>query len=339
MAAPDSSPSIDFSNGTSELSVSIVPGEDGRGGIRETMWGDRGMEVAIDFRVPWKKRLQFLYLLRGSCGYDGANYWRYPPIQLPIIESDSIADLNTKEEFSSYPWNRYYCSSVGECRPIGMRTSNKDGDPTGEPGWPYYDEVIVPTKWSVPLYRIGDDQIDPATPGSDPSGFPYTTTRWRVAGQIFSPYTNAYRFAGEATPANEANIGILRAKTELSITRHFMPIVDTVALDALIGKVNLDEIQIGSDVNPPQSMIYLGYEAEPYVNPSNGRLVYDVTHRLLVNGVVFDKDGDPQESWNYFMNRQGYWDKLVLKDNPGIGVYRMDQFRCKLWPEYVSCER
>lgn len=339
MISGKSSPNIDFElDGGEHLYASIFVGEGGTGGVKETMWSDKGMEVSIDFLVSWKERLEFLYLLRGSCGYDGANYWRRLPIALPQIDSDSIARLNTKEDAQIYQWNRYFCSSIGECRPIRTFVTQDDMEPTGQPGWPYYNTVVIPTKWTVPLYRIGEDQIDPGTPGSDPSGFPYTTTRWRISGEIFSPYTNAYKFLDDETPANEANIGIQRVKTELLITRHFMPIVDTVSLDALYGKINSDPITIGTDVNPPESMMYLGYEPEPYINPSNGKIVYDITHRIVVNGEVRDKDGDVEESWNYFMNRKGYWDKLVLKDDAGIGVYREDEFACKIWPEYLKCK-
>lgn len=336
MAELISSPPIDIGNDFIDFDVQIYYGERGERGIRETMYGDRGMEVSIDFLINWPDRIKFLYLLRGSCGYNGSEYWRQIPVRLPRIAADTLAGVNDYED-GPYEWDRYVCSSIGECTPIKVRTTSTELEVTGARGWPYYDKVIVPTKWTVPLYRVSGDRYDPATPGYDPSGYPYTTTQWRTTGSVFSPYTNAFRFTQEETPANEANVGIFRAKTELSITRHFMPFIDTAALDALIGKVNLDEITIGSDTNPPESMLYLGYESEGYINPANGKLVYDVSHKLMVVGPVEDKDGDKKESWNYFMNRKGYWDKLTLKDNPAKGVYGTEEFKCKIWPEYESC--
>jgi hypothetical protein len=335
MANLNPSPPLEFLPGTLEASVHF--GADVRAAIRETMWTDKGMEVSIDFLVAWKDRIKFLYLLRGSCGFDGADYWRRLPISLPTIDFDTLDGLGTQEDDQLYQWGRYFCSSIGELRPIKPRVTDDGFDPTGVVGWPFYEDVVVPTKWSVPLYYIGDAPIDPGSPGRDPSGMPYTTTRWRSTGEIFSPYTNAYRFKGEATPANEANIGILRLKKELSITRHFMPLVDTASLDPLFGKINLDAIKIGTDTYPPESLMYLGYEPEPYINPANGRIVYDITHKIIANGEVFDKAGAVQRSWNYYMNRSGYWDKLVLKDNAAQGVYHMDEFACKIWPEYVKC--
>lgn len=327
--------------GEAPIVATIYIGEDGRGGIKESMYTDRGMEVAIDFLVYWKDRIKVLYLLRGSCGYDGQNYWRRLPLRLPPrIGMDEIAPLDTPdalENNGAYDWTKYVCTSIGECRPVEPATEiGQDNGGRDPAGWPYYDKVIIPTKWSVPLYAVLEDPYPPSTIGLDPSGFPYTTTRWRTAGEIFSPYTNAYRFKNEATPANEANVGILRAKTELSITRHFMPFVDTLSLDGLIGKINMDPITISTDTNPPESILYLGYDAEPYINPSNGKIVYDVTHRMMVNGPVPDKDGVPQESWNYFMNRSGFWDVLVQRDGGG-NVYTDDEFKCKIWPEYVDC--
>lgn len=338
MAELTSSPPIDLSNGAIDFNVQIYYGDRGERGVRETMWSDRGMEVSIDFLVRWVDRIKFLYLLRGSCGYNGQDYWRHIPISLPMIDSDVISDLDEREGVDHYPWNRYFCSSIGECTPIKVRTTSKDLEYTGAEGWPYYDKVIIPTRWAVPLYVIADEPYDPATPGKDPSGYPYTTTHSHTTGDVFSPYTNAFKFKTEETPANEANIGIFRAKQELLITRHSMPYIDTVALDDLIGKVNLDPIQIGADLNPPESMLYLGYEREPHINPSNGKVVYDVTHRLAVVGPVRDQNGDKKESWNYYMNRKGYWDKLVLKDNPAKGVYETEEFKCKLFPEYVLCD-
>jgi hypothetical protein len=338
MAKLSSSPFIRFASSDDHFFASVYVGPDASSGLRETMHSDVGMQVEIDFRVPWTRRLQFLYILRGSCGFDGDNYWRQLPVSLPTILFDSVAEMNENEDQAPYAWDRYYCTSMGQGRPLKMRTSDDQGEPTGWIGWPYAEEVIIPTVWTVPMYTIAEDPYDPKTVGMDPSGFPYTTTRWRTTGEIFSPYTNAYKFVNDVTPANEANIGILRAKTELSITRHFMPFVDTVTLDAMIGKVNLDPIQIGSDTNPFESMLYLGYETEQYANPSNGKIVYDITHRIMVNGPVLDKDGKPQESWNYYMNRKGYWDKLVLKDNETRRVYDSTEFKCKIWPDYVDCE-
>lgn len=336
MATLESSPPLEFAPEPGVMTASILFGEDARSAIKETMWTDRGMEVAIDFRVRWKDRIKFLYLLRGSCGYNGSDYWRSLPISLPNIDFDSTADLNTQEDEQTYQWVRYYCSSVGQCKPLKPRVTGDDQDPTGVDGWPFYEDVIVPTTWAVPLYYIGEAPVDPGYPGRDPSGMPYTTTRWRNTGEIFSPYTNAYRFSSEETPANEANIGILRLKKEFSITRHFMPFVDTRTLDPLYGKINLDPITIGTETYPAESMMYLGYEPEPYINPANGKVVYDITHKIIANGEVYDKNGDVQRSWNYYMNRQGYWDKLVLKDDAGVGVYRMEEFAPYIWPEYLK---
>lgn len=325
--------------GDVDLTVAIYLGEDGRGGVKETMWTDRGMEVAIDFIVPWEKRIPFLYSLRGSCGYDGQNYWRKLPFALPEIDADQLGPISeNKEPDAAYPWPRYYCSSIGELRTIQSRTDQGDEDGlTGVPGWPYAKEVIVPTRWTVPLYTVADDPYDPQTPGKDPSGFPYTVTKFHTSGQMFSPYTATYKFEHETTAANEANVGILRLRKEIIITRYFMPVLNDVDLDDLQSKINADPITIGKTTYPPESIMYMGYEPEPYINPANGRIVWDVAHRLLANGPVLDPDGNPVQSWNYFMNRSGAWDKLV-GNKTGKPVYETANFGCKIWPEYVECD-
>jgi hypothetical protein len=336
LGVPNTSPTITWRTPDGPIPVAIVVGPDGRDGVKETMYTDNGMEVAISFLVQWPQRLQFLYSLRGSCGYRNGQYWRYVPTSLPgdLGEDQPNAD---QEGIASYGWSRYTCYSVGECIPKKMVVNNPRDRPGFTPGWTNYEFAVVPTRWRVQTYDVAEAPYSPTEPGRDPSGFPYTTTRWRISGELFSPYTNCYQFENETTPVNEANIGIQRIKTELAITRHFMPFVDTVALDKIFGTVNRDPIQIGGDVNPSHSMLHLGYETQEYVNPSNGRIVYDITHRIMVNGGVLDGDGVIQESWNYFMNRSGKWDRLIQRDGGGT-VYRSSQFRCVIWPEYIDCE-
>jgi hypothetical protein len=336
LGVKNTSPVISWPTPDGPVAVAIYLGDDGRDAVKETMFTDNGMEVAINFLVDWNNRLQFMYALRGSCGYRNGEYWRSVPSGLPG-DIGELQPNSDREGSQFYDWSRYTCYSIGECIPKQVSVNNADDQPGLTAGWPRYNFAIVPTQWRVQTYEVCENPYSPSEPGRDPSGFPYTTTRWRISGELFSPYTNCYQFEHETTPVNEANIGIQRIKTELSITRHFMPFVDTVALDKIYGTINRDPIAIGSDVNPTESMLHLGYETEPYINPSNGKIVHDITHRIIVNGPVLDKDAVSQESWNYFMNRSGNWDKLIQRDG-GRPVYKSSNFRCVIWPEYISCE-
>lgn len=336
MASP-LNPSLGFR--INDVPCAIWVGEDGdQGGIRES-WGDRGLELNIEFVVPYDQRIKFLQGLRGGASWDGEHLERQHPWSIPVNPNEFNPSLSGMEGVP-YGWIRYICVGTGESRPATWRTDD-DGSKTGLPGWGYYDSVIIPARFAVPSYVVGDEKLLPYLYGQELTGYPYTTTKIKASGEVFTCYTNTYKFDSTNDPVNEANVGFIRPRLEVSITRHYMPFVDTLGYDKLIGHVNRDPIVIGTQSYYTESLLYVGYEIESYGDASTGLLYCDITHQLLANGQVIDVEGNSQTSWNYFLNRKGVWDKLVLVTPPATPPdgfqptpYQQADFIKYIWPDY-----
>lgn len=328
---PNPQPSPGFQIGG--VDASIYVGENGdEGGIVET-WTDKGLEVSVDFIVGWQDRIKFLQGLRGAATWDGGSpgsVTRSYPFSLPFNDNDTYPDFGNLQG-APYGWGRYLCFGTSPFRPIKYRT-DKDGSFAGLAGWGHYDDVVIQAHFSSPSYFVFDQKI-PYTTGFDISGYPYTTTTTRATGEVFAPYTNSFKFDATNVPINEANVGIIRPKTEIMITRHYMPMVDTLTYDGLIGKVNKDPITLGTIEYGEEAILYLSYEVEPYGDVSTGLTYYDIKHQLMANGNVLDSANAPISSWNYFLTPKGNWDKLVAV-NGGATPYQKADFPAALWPDY-----
>jgi hypothetical protein len=320
------SPGITFG----DVNCAVYFGEDGQdGGIRET-WTEHGLEVEISFIVGWGDRLKFYQALRGAAVWNGTGVVRRLPYHLPDLISDFSPDLEQLTG-TAYRWHRYFCVGFGETRPLKAMTDQTANSLTGLPGWPIYAVVIVPTRWAVPTYYVSDAKVD-VQAGGDISGRPYTTTTIRVSGDVYSPNTGTYKFALSNEPTNEASVGIIQAKQEFSIVRHYMPVLDVESYNRLIGKVNESPIEFTNTTYEQDSWLYLGYEYESYGDISTGALVYDIKHQIVVKSAIEDAGGEVSSSWNYFLNRGGNWDKLVTTDSESP-VYKLADFESVIWPE------
>jgi hypothetical protein len=313
-----------------EVAASFFLGEGGdQAAIRES-WSDQGLTVSIDFLVRWSDRIKLIQELNGSSSYSAPSYTRKLPVKLPVIIGDTSPGLPGQSE--EYSWYRFACVGAGEFKPIKWRT-DKSGNVTGFAGWGYYQMVVVPTTWMVPTYVITEKPFDPDFPGADISGFPYTTTRIKPSGESYSPYSTAYKYSSSDKQIDGSKVGLIRPKMEIAITRHYMPFVDSHAYDELIGKVNNAPMKFGNTEYPEESLLYLAYEPEVRGDVSTGGLTYDITHHLIANGPVLDKDGNPNSSWNYFVSPNGTWD-LVVQADSGDPPYGRDNFKLAMWPEY-----
>lgn len=313
-----------------DVTASFFIGDGGdQPAIRES-WSDQGLTVAIDFIVKWSDRIKFIQELNGSSSYNAPTYSRKIPVKLPIIKTDKSPGLPGQGD--DYMWYRFACVGSGEFTPIKWRTDVK-GEVTGVPGWGYYQLVVIPTTWAVPTYIIDDEPFDPNFPGADVSGFPYTTTKIMSAGESYSPYSTGYKFKTSGRQVDDAKVGLIRPKLEITVTRHSMPFVDTKMLDDLIGAVNSAPLKFGNTEYPEGSILYMSYEPSPRGDASTGGLTYDVTHHMVANGPVLDKDGKPSSSWNYFVTPDGTWDQVV-QSKGGKTPYESIDFKAAIWPEY-----
>lgn len=316
--------------GIAGVQAAIFVGEDGdQGGIRPS-WTDQGLVVHIDFLIHWNEYIRFLQILAGSSSYANKNYFRRLPAKLPRILGDDSPGLPGQQD--KYQWDRMICMGTGEFRPIKFRTDS-EGDATGTVGWGMYAMVVVPTIWSVPTYIVDDKQFAPDFPGADLSGFPYTTTQIKAAGEAYSPYSSGYKFRSSGETIDDSKVGLIRPKMDISITRHGMPFVDTDKLNAMIGKTNGIQLVFGNTVFKPESMLYISYDYDSRPDVSTGGLTYDITHHILANGLVEDVDGNQQSSWNYFVSPDGRWDQVVRVDDEE-SPYSTVEMRHEIWPEY-----
>lgn len=299
-----------------------------QGGIIEQVT-DHGMEVRVEFKVKWKDRIAFVQALKGYASIDvNGKITRKDPWVLPSILFDVTPNV---EPYNGVPyfWDSFICVGTEPFRPIKPQT-DPDGTVTGLTGWVYYDEVIIPARFAVAAYQIGNFE-NVYQIGEDLSGFPYTTVKGKSSGEAFKAWYNAYEFTGSNTPVDDAVI--IRPKQEFVISRYLMPMLDTLKYDELIGKVNKEPIRIGTTLYGAESLLYAGYEPEPVSDPSTGLLFYNIHHTLQANGKVRDANGNPASSWNMILNRVGKWLRVHLRTDPTRELYESIDFLPVIWPE------
>ena len=248
--------------------VGIYVGENGEeGGIQQT-WGEKGLELNVAFTTPWATVPLLLQGLRGRVSYTGESIQRTPPWTFP--NGDGLTN-----------WNRFLCDGTGEITGIKWRTDTT-GAVTGLAGWGYYQTAIVPAHFSVPTYQV--IQLYP-NGQNDPSGMPYTTTTFSVSGEVFMPPSGTYRYEqNKKVLVEDAYAGIARTRTEIKITRHYMPIIPLQETQAVIGAINSYPMTFADYTYPIGSILLTGYpDTEPYSDPVTGLLVWDLHYQLLAN--------------------------------------------------------
>lgn len=331
---PNPAPSPSFT--INDVPCAIYLGENGNEqGIRE-VWTDKGLEFTVNFILPWNQRIKFIQGLRGAATWDGAPggaVLRTLPWRPPINPNEVCPPLGNLKDVT-YRWDRYCCVGTGEWSYIKPRV-DPDGSITGLAGWLYYDYVIIPARFAVPPYFFDNILNNYYARGYDLSCMPYTSTKTRVSGEVFSPYTAAYEFQSTHTPINDTSVSLIRSKTEIEIVRYYMPAVDTQKLDSLVGWLNDDDIIIGNLAFPKESIMYLSYEVtEYYGDVSTGLLFCNIAHRMVGNGYVFDSTDQLNDSWNYFINQKGVWDKVVAVQG-AKPPYNTTPFRPVIFPDYL----
>ena len=185
-----------------------------------------------------------------------------------------------------YDWQRFICLYTGDIRGIKWRT-DVDGSITGTVGWGYYEEAVIPARFAAPAWQTTltapGYQHGGAIPklGSyDPSGLPYTTTKIGAQGEVFIPPHGAYQWKANGTPIPEGHVGLIKAKHEIAITRHYMPFIPIESISKIVGRVNIKPIQLGDHLFQKGTMMSLGLgDVEGYSDLS-GNTCYDITYNF-----------------------------------------------------------
>jgi hypothetical protein len=310
-----------------DVDVAIYLGEGAEAGGIIEQWSDRGLEVLVYFHCRWSDRIELIRGLRGTVALVGNTVIRdILPFHLP---QDPLQP-QTK-------WNRWICTGTDNFIPKKFRT-DQDGEFTGLAGWGYYDSVVVPAHFMVTTYftdlgsQFEDGQVDP-------SGFPFTTTKIRVSGEIFSPPSQVYKFKtadanGNFIRVEDIGVGITRVRAELDVMRHYMPVVPLANLQVAMGKLNESPMKFADFNYPKGSILCSGVQqSDPYGDAASGLIVQDYEYTLIANGESNNPD-DPPLDWNLYMRPDnGLWDQLL--DPNGRTPFRYADLSHLIWPEYV----
>lgn len=258
------------------VQCAIAGTHDGQAGITRR-WTDYGPEVTVRFMCNWADTANLAAALLGSVALnDDGSLARIPPYNLPFAP-------------------KLYATQVGEERPLNPKL-----DPSG---WTYYEKSELPCTFAALTWQIeGGDQEGQI----DPSGLPYTTTRFRVSSEVIQPPRGCYYiepFGSDAKLADDALIGIISPRVEISLSRHWQPRIPLDETMTLVGGVNDEEITLANRTFPRGTILFAGFGNDPRNDP-NGFPVQELEYTFL---------GKYEVEWNEFLGADGLWHLLNTK--------------------------
>jgi hypothetical protein len=147
--------------------------------------------------------------------------------------------------------------------------------------------------------------------GSGPAGQPWTSLHIGVSGEFLSMPQSHYKFA-DGVPTT-TGVGKVVPQQEISLTRHFLPYLPVVEMDAQVGKVNGADFTIGAFTYLAGTLLFLGGENE-YQRDTAGNTLMDLDYKFLYRKV----------KWNYYKHPSPTHDFEVVTDGNGDPVYEDD---------------
>jgi hypothetical protein len=158
----------------------------------------------------------------GGLSISGDGFTRTPPFQHPDNP-------------------QMYCMGVPDIRGIKPYVD--------ETGWLRYRLGQVTATFGVPTWQYFDN--DPSG-NNDPSGQAWTRTKFRESAEVFQPPFGSFFIGpftgGTGTLINEATIGVVRPRVEISMSRLLVAMIPLNDSMDLIGTVNDETIQFGDYV-------------------------------------------------------------------------------------------
>lgn len=255
-------------------------------GIRERWQKDQPAEADVTFKCKWADRYKLIAFLRGTSTVAGGKIVRHFPFRYP-----SSPNL--------------ICLGIGEIYGIKVRRDAFN--------WQVYDWAIVPAHFEVPTW--GETQQDPGAQ-NDPSGQPWTITKFKVSGEFFKPPGGRYIYAATGQPVKDGDVGIVLPKCEISITKKWLPYVPVNFFMANVGTLNANAFSLSDNSFPRGTVLLAGMNAEPNFDGA-GNQTWDVEFTLIANGS--DPGGNPID-WNNFMPPGGTI-FLTIQDSNGTPPY------------------
>lgn len=290
------------------LTINGVPcniwtGDDGQQGhLAESTTLEGGRKSTVRFRCDWYDRDDLIAGLIGTVDYVGGSIVRTPPFTYPRRPNDDRSQAPGKI-FKP----RHFCTAITDVQ--GLKWfADPDGSRTGLAGWGGFEWAILTAEFTSPPYLI--EQVDGGF--GDALGITYAVSELRVSGEVFSPPTGAYRWAGGQFNGDElkdVHMGITRPRVELSVTRVRMPLIPYDTLAMMIGTSNQNSIPVGPHRVTPGAALFMGYNPRAYSDPYHGGIVYDIEMLWLINGPVVA--GGADADWNLYLDPQGQWNQVV----------------------------
>jgi len=280
-AGPTSSENEDFSLDINGVTCAMDLRGGGDSVITEQVTPD-GPQAQVILKCFWEDRWKLIKALMGSNTLDNSNtIQRKIPFAYPSREG-------------------LFCTAIPEIR--GLKPYRDDmGDVTGMPGWMAYEFAYLTAIFSKPSYQVVEDD---SPQDNDLSGKTFITTRIQESGETLSPQGGTYFFtegSQSGQPVKDTNIGLIYTRFEITMTRHFMPVVPIWDTLACLGRTNLNGFDLTIGTFLPGTVLFAGLHIEPRAEPSTGIVLWDVDYKFLANAA---------NTWNTILDRDGKFSKI-----------------------------
>jgi len=232
-----------------------------------------GPEAVVKFQCPYASRLQVAQTLMGTVVWTGSQVVRLNPFQYP-------------------PLPYLYCLEIASI--VGL---NPIVDHTG---WQSYKSAVITAVFRRPLYPFIN--ASPATTQADPSGQPYTVTRFSSTVDMVPAVSGSFRWAsGSTTGANaivpDNIITQLQSQTQITMTRYMMPYIPLNYFEQFKWNVNLNPIAFSDHTYPKGTVLFWNIESEPTAD-SAGNYSQNVTYVMLAKAHDWNMFPNPKDTAN-----------------------------------------
>ncbi len=261
--------------------VSVLERTSGEG-IVESWPADSYATAIVIFKCAWVDRYRVVAGLKGFIQQAPDGFVnRYPPLAYP--DSPNL-----------------YCIGIDQIQGEGMKIWDQVH------GWPNYEFAYITARFSALLFNFPGQED---TGYQDPSGQPWTITRLRSSGEVFSPAKGSLFYVGGAhggQPVGEGTLGLMRCRMEISLTRRWMPYVPANAIKAFQNTVNSSPISFADTAFGTGTVLYATANTEQDTDGS-GSVVHNVEHIMIANGDGHEWNQilDPDCAWVYVVNKAG----------------------------------
>jgi hypothetical protein len=243
---------------------------DGDASIEESVpEGQDGPRVTVTFECAYADRYGLVRGLAGSATGGAGSIVRVAPFAYP-------------------PSPNLYCIAVPSIRGVGWKWAGS---------WATAREARVTATFGVP--RFG---FEAAGSNPDPTGLPWTTTRFRITAEFLKPtyggtfyWTNGGPQNGKPVP--DSGLSLILPHSEVSITRHMMPYIPIAEALEYAGSVNSAPITLSNYTFPAGTILFVGMNATESAD-SIGNKIFEAEYIFVANYL---------QRWNDVLQSDGFF--------------------------------